>query len=115
MLVEIIGKLSGLLVFLVATTVYVIQNLMLDVLALVAQHRVFLPLVVDVLLVVLLLQHLLVVALFVLLLQSHDIVGSLPRLLDLFHKLFLLILKHLYSVRQKLRVVVDHLPRVLHP
>ena len=115
MLVEIIGELSGLFVFLVSTIVYVIQNLMLDVLALVAQHRVFLPLVVDVLLVVLLLQHLLVVALFVLLLQSHDIVGSLPRLLDLFHQLFLLVLKHLYSVRQKLGVVVDHLPRVLHP
>ena len=97
-LVEITSPLPPFLVLLVSSGKNLVEHLLLDGLVLVAGNRVLLPLVVYVLLVVLLLHNLFVIAHFVLLLQSHDVIGALPRLLDLLHELLFFVLQHLNSV-----------------
>ena len=114
LLIVLSSLLACLLVLLVSPTVDLVEYLLLDGLARVADHRILLSLIVYVLLVVLFLHHLLVVPLFVLLLKLHNVVCSFPRLLNLLHKLFFFVLKHLNAICQHLRVIVHHLPRIFH-
>ena len=85
LLIVLSSLLACLLVLLVSPTVYLVEYLLLDGLARVADHCILLSLIVYVLLVVLFLHHLLVVPLFVLLLKLHNVVCSFPCLLNLLH------------------------------